>query len=36
VLEAEGASEDDECLEDQAMHLAVEELYEESGRRHRL
>ncbi|KAJ7705084.1 glycosyl transferase family group 2-domain-containing protein [Mycena olivaceomarginata] len=35
VLEAEGASEDDECLEDQAMHLAVEELYEESGRRHR-
>ncbi|KAJ6577934.1 glycosyl transferase family group 2-domain-containing protein [Mycena capillaripes] len=35
ALEAAGASEDDECLEDQAMHLAVEELYEESGRRHR-
>ncbi|KAJ7314679.1 glycosyl transferase family group 2-domain-containing protein [Mycena albidolilacea] len=35
VLEAEGASEDDECLEDQAMHLAVEELHEKSGRRHR-
>ncbi|KAJ7235647.1 glycosyl transferase family group 2-domain-containing protein [Mycena haematopus] len=36
LLEAAGVSEDDgECLEDKAMHLAVEEMYEESGRRHR-
>ncbi|KAJ7234454.1 glycosyl transferase family group 2-domain-containing protein [Mycena rebaudengoi] len=36
ALEAAGVSEDDgECLEDKAMHLAVEETYEESGRRHR-
>ncbi|KAF8156338.1 glycosyl transferase family group 2-domain-containing protein [Mycena galopus ATCC 62051] len=36
ALEAAGVSEDDgECLEDKAMHLAVEEMYEESGRRHR-
>ncbi|KAJ7692095.1 glycosyl transferase family group 2-domain-containing protein [Mycena rosella] len=36
ALEAAGVSEDDgECLEDKAMHLAVEEIYEESGRRHR-
>ncbi|KAJ7503345.1 glycosyl transferase family group 2-domain-containing protein [Mycena galericulata] len=35
-LEAAGVSEDDgECLEDKAMHLAVEEIFEESGRRHR-
>ncbi|KAJ7470983.1 glycosyl transferase family group 2-domain-containing protein [Mycena latifolia] len=35
-LEAAGVTEDDgECLEDKAMHLAVEEMYEESGRRHR-
>ncbi|KAJ7082932.1 glycosyl transferase family group 2-domain-containing protein [Mycena belliarum] len=36
ALEAAGVTEDDgECLEDKAMHLAVEEMYEESGRRHR-
>ncbi|CAK5262707.1 unnamed protein product [Mycena citricolor] len=36
ALEASGVTEDDgECLEDKAMHLAVEEMYEESGRRHR-
>ncbi|KAJ6492434.1 glycosyl transferase family group 2-domain-containing protein [Mycena vitilis] len=35
ALEAAGVSEEDECLEDQAMHLAVEETFEESGRRHR-
>ncbi|KAJ7183586.1 glycosyl transferase family group 2-domain-containing protein [Mycena filopes] len=36
ALEAAGVSEDDgECLEDKAMHLAVEEIYEESGRRYR-
>ncbi|KAJ7651191.1 glycosyl transferase family group 2-domain-containing protein [Roridomyces roridus] len=35
-LEAAGVSEDDgECLEDKAMHLAVEEMYEESGRKYR-
>lgn len=40
-LEAEAAarvngSEDDgECLEDKAMNLAIEEIYEESGKRHR-
>lgn len=32
-LEAEGAEDDaDECLEDKAMKMAQEELYEESGR----
>ncbi|KAJ7616832.1 glycosyl transferase family group 2-domain-containing protein [Mycena polygramma] len=35
ALEAAGVSEEDECLEDKAMHLAVEETFEESGRRHR-
>ncbi|KAJ6477602.1 glycosyl transferase family group 2-domain-containing protein [Mycena sanguinolenta] len=36
ALEAAGVTEDDgECLEDKAMHMAVEEMYEESGRRHR-
>ncbi|KAJ7032096.1 glycosyl transferase family group 2-domain-containing protein [Mycena alexandri] len=36
ALEAAGVSEDDgECLEDKAMHLAVEETYEESGRKYR-
>ncbi|KAK7055869.1 glycosyl transferase family group 2-domain-containing protein [Favolaschia claudopus] len=36
ALEAAGVTEDDgECLEDKAMYLAVEETYEESGRRHR-
>jgi ethanolamine utilization microcompartment shell protein EutL len=34
-LETAGASEDDECFEDQAMKLAVEEIFEESGRRFR-
>lgn len=32
-LQANGASNKSECLEDQAMKLAVEEMYEESGRR---
>jgi hypothetical protein len=32
-LEAAGASEENECLEDQAMKLAVEEIYEETGRK---
>ncbi|KAJ7850350.1 glycosyl transferase family group 2-domain-containing protein [Mycena leptocephala] len=36
ALEAAGVTEDDgECLEDKAMHLAVEEVYEESGKKHR-
>ncbi|KAJ7772343.1 hypothetical protein B0H16DRAFT_1769098 [Mycena metata] len=36
ALEAAGVSEDDgECLEDKAMHLAVEEIYEDSGRKYR-
>ncbi|KAJ7723831.1 glycosyl transferase family group 2-domain-containing protein [Mycena maculata] len=36
ALEAAGVTEDDgECLEDKAMHMAVEEVFEESGRRHR-
>ena len=36
ALEAAGVTEDNgECLEDKAMHLAVEEMYEESGRKHR-
>ncbi|KAJ6560629.1 glycosyl transferase family group 2-domain-containing protein [Mycena vulgaris] len=35
-LEAAGVEENDcECLEDMAMRLAVEKMYEESGRRHR-
>ena len=34
-LQANGASDEFECLEDQAMKLAVEEVYEESGRRFR-
>jgi hypothetical protein len=32
-LQANGANDEFECLEDQAMKLAVEEMYEESGRR---
>ena len=32
-LQANDASDKFECLEDQAMKLAVEEMYEESGRR---
>ena len=32
-LQANGASDEVECLEDQAMKLAVEEMYEESGRK---
>jgi hypothetical protein len=32
-LQANGASDEFECLEDQAMKLAVEEMYEESGSR---
>lgn len=32
-LQANGASDELECLEDQAMNLAVEEMYEETGRR---
>ena len=36
ALEAAGFTEDDgECLEVKVMHLAVEETYEESGRKHR-
>ena len=36
ALEAAGVTEDDgECLEDKAMHLAVEEMYEETGRKFR-
>ncbi|KAF7311950.1 hypothetical protein MIND_00206600 [Mycena indigotica] len=36
ALEASGAVDtDSECLEDRAMQMAVEEIYEESGRRHR-
>ena len=34
-LETAGACEDDECFEDQAMKLAVEDMFEESGRRFR-
>ena len=34
-LQLTGASDEFECLEDQAMKLAVEEMYEESGRRFR-
>ena len=33
MLQADGASDEFECLEDQAMNLAIEEMYEESGRR---
>jgi len=32
-LQANGASDESECLEDQAMKLAVEEMHEGSGRR---
>lgn len=33
-LEAEGAEDNgDDCLEDQAMRMAQEEMYEESGQR---
>jgi hypothetical protein len=32
-LQTNGTSDDCECLEDQAMKLAIEEMYEESGRR---
>lgn len=32
-LQANGASDEPECLEDQAMNLAVEEMYEETGNR---
>lgn len=32
-LQANGTSDEFECFEDQAMKLAVEEIYEESGRR---
>ena len=32
-LQANGASDEVECLEDQAMKLAVDEMYEESGQR---
>lgn len=34
-LLANGASDEFECLEDQAMKLAIEEMYEENGRRFR-
>jgi hypothetical protein len=34
-LQASGASDEFECLEDQAMKLAVDEMYEESGHRFR-
>ena len=32
-LQANGASDEVECLEDQAMKLAIEEMYDESGQR---